>query len=94
MLRYDGGEKPTPILSDKYEQPGPSYNPLLATLSTGPARLHAIELRERLIADAGLEFEFKHRFDVRHEAGQYGGQGFRKESPRDLRLVLAAQSLF
>ncbi len=57
MLRYDGGEKPTPILSDKYEQPGPYYNPLLATLSTGAARL-MLSIAERLIRDAGLNWSF------------------------------------
>lgn len=43
--------------TDKAEEPGPYFHPLLATLITGAARL-MLAITERLVSDHGLEWSF------------------------------------
>ena len=59
-LRRDcfyGAEQSFPIGTDKSENPGSYFHPLLATLITGAARL-MLALSERAIIDAGLDWAF------------------------------------
>ncbi|KRC80214.1 hypothetical protein [Sphingomonas sp. Root241] len=46
-----------PVTTNKYEQPGSYFHPLLATLITGAARL-MLALAERCAADEGLDWVF------------------------------------
>jgi len=48
---------PFDFASDKAEEPGPYFHPLLATLITGAARL-MLATAERLVSDHGLEWSF------------------------------------
>lgn len=48
---------PFDCVTDKAEEPGPYFNPLLATLITGAARL-MLAITERLVSDYGLEWSF------------------------------------
>ncbi|RIJ66172.1 hypothetical protein D1604_09620 [Brevundimonas sp. LPMIX5] len=48
---------PFDFASDKAEEPGPYFHPLLATLITGAARL-MLAITERLVSDHGLQWAF------------------------------------
>lgn len=48
---------PFDFASDKAEEPGPYFHPLLATLITGAARL-MLAVTERLVSDRGLQWAF------------------------------------
>lgn len=48
---------PFDCATDKAEEPGPYFHPLLATLITGAARL-MLAIAERLVADYGLQWAF------------------------------------
>lgn len=48
---------PFDFASDKAEEPGPYFHPLLATLITGAARL-MLAITERLVSDHGLQWSF------------------------------------
>ncbi|WP_414900769.1 hypothetical protein ACMT1E_13050 [Sphingomonas flavalba] len=48
---------PFSFATDKVEEPGPYFHPLLATLITGAARL-MLAITERQVADSGLEWAF------------------------------------
>ena len=54
---FYGAEQSFPIGTDKSENPGSYFHPLLATLITGAARL-MLALSERAIIDAGLDWAF------------------------------------
>jgi hypothetical protein len=54
---YSGGNEPFTVRTDKVEEPGPYFHPLLATLITGAARL-MLAIAERLVMDHGLEWSF------------------------------------
>lgn len=55
-LSSAGGE-PFPITSDKIEEPGRYFHPLIGTLITGAARL-MLAITERLVLDSGLDWAF------------------------------------
>ena len=54
---YGAGGVEFPVSTNKYEQPGSYFHPLLATLITGAARL-MLALAERRAADEGLDWVF------------------------------------
>lgn len=54
---HSGTSKPFSFETDKAEEPGPYFHPLLATLITGAARL-MLAIAERHVADSGLEWSF------------------------------------
>jgi hypothetical protein len=56
-LLYGFGGEPQAISTDKSEEPGRYFHPLLATLITGGARLK-LAVTERLIASHGLDWAF------------------------------------
>ncbi|HEU0045464.1 hypothetical protein [Sphingomonas sp.] len=57
-LRGYGGEgREFPVTTNKYEEPGSYFHPLLATLITGAARL-MLALAERRTVDEGLDWVF------------------------------------
>lgn len=49
--------EPFSFLTDRHENPGTYFHPLLATLITGAARLMLV-ITERLVTDAGLDWSF------------------------------------
>jgi hypothetical protein len=54
---YDHGGQPREISTDKSEQPGRYFHPLIAALITGAARL-MLAITERLTLDNGLDWTF------------------------------------
>jgi hypothetical protein len=54
---YGHTGKPFSIVTDKIEEPGRYFHPLIGTLITGAARL-MLAITERLIADQGLDWAF------------------------------------
>ena len=54
---YGGAGDPFPIKTDKSEEPGRYFHPLIGTLITGAARL-MLAITERLILDSGLDWAF------------------------------------
>jgi DNA polymerase elongation subunit (family B) len=56
-LCFGSGNDDFPVEVDKAETPGRYFNPLLATLITGAARL-MLAITERLLVDAGLDWAF------------------------------------
>lgn len=54
---HSATSEPFNFATDKAEETGPYFHPLLATLITGAARL-MLAIAERLVADSGLEWSF------------------------------------
>ena len=54
---HSASAQPYPIKTDKREEPGRFFHPLLATLTTGAARL-MLAITERLIVENNLEWSF------------------------------------
>lgn len=54
---FSSTSSPFSFKTDKAEEPGPFFHPLLATLITGAARL-MLASAERMVADSGMEWSF------------------------------------